>query len=34
LCKAVTEAHGGGSVALADAPGGGALFTMAFDIAG
>ncbi len=34
LCKAVTEAHGGGSVALADAPGGGALFTMAFNVAG
>lgn len=28
LCNAVTEAHGGGSVSLADAPGGGALFTL------
>ena len=34
LCKAVTEAHGGGSVSLADAPGGGALFSMTFNLAG
>ncbi|BCK87963.1 hypothetical protein MIZ01_1760 [Sideroxyarcus emersonii] len=34
LCKAVVEAHGGGSVDLTTAPGDGALFTMAFNIAG
>lgn len=34
LCNAVIKAHGGGSVTLASAPGGGALFTMAFDITG
>ncbi|ADE11439.1 sensor histidine kinase [Sideroxydans lithotrophicus] len=34
LCKTVTEAHGGGKVTLADAPGGGALFTMEFHLAG
>jgi signal transduction histidine kinase len=33
LCNAVTEAHGGGSVSLANAPGGGALFTMEFRLA-
>ncbi len=30
LCNAVTEAHGGGSVSLTNAPGGGALFKMEF----
>lgn len=34
LCNAVTEAHGGGSVHLANAPGGGALFTMEFKLVG
>lgn len=34
LCNAVIEAHGGGSATLANAPGGGALFTMEFQIAG
>lgn len=34
LCNAVTETHGGGSVTLANAPGGGALFTMVFNLAG
>jgi signal transduction histidine kinase len=34
LCNAVTEAHGGGNVSLASAPGGGALFTMEFKLAG
>ena len=34
LCNAVTEAHGGGSVQLGNAPGGGALFTMEFNSAG
>jgi signal transduction histidine kinase len=32
LCNAVTEAHGGGKVNLANAPGGGALFTMEFNL--
>lgn len=34
LCNAITEAHGGGKVSLANAPGGGALFTMEFKLAG
>ena len=34
LCNAVTEAHGGGSVSLANAPGGGALFRMELNLAG
>jgi signal transduction histidine kinase len=34
LCKAVIEAHGGGNVTLANAPGGGALFTLEFHLAG
>ncbi len=34
LCNAVTETHGGGNVSLADAPGGGALFTMGFNLLG
>lgn len=34
LCNAVTEVHGGGKVALANAPGGGALFTMEFHLQG
>lgn len=33
LCNAVTEAHGGGSVSLTNASGGGALFTMEFHLA-
>ncbi|MDO8990554.1 MAG: sensor histidine kinase, partial [Sideroxyarcus sp.] len=34
LCNAVTEAHGGGSVSLVDAPGGGALFMMELRLVG
>lgn len=34
LCNAVTEAHGGGEVSLANAAGGGALFRMGFRLAG
>lgn len=34
LCNAVTEAHGGGKVSLANAAGGGALFTMGFRLVG
>lgn len=34
LCNAVTEAHGGGNVTLANATGGGALFTMEFKLPG
>ncbi len=34
LCKAVTEAHGGGCVSLANAHGGGALFTMELNTVG
>ena len=34
LCNAVTEAHGSGRVSLSNAPGGGALFTMEFKLAG
>jgi signal transduction histidine kinase len=34
LCHAVTEVHGGGNVTLANAPGGGALFTLEFNLAG
>jgi signal transduction histidine kinase len=33
LCNAVTEAHGGGSVSLANAPGGGALFMLELRLA-
>ena len=34
LCNAVTEAHGGGNVSLANVPGGGALFTMSLNLPG
>lgn len=34
LCKAVIETHGEGNATLANAPGGGALFSMAFNMAG
>jgi signal transduction histidine kinase len=34
LCHAVTDAHGGGSVSLTNAPGGGALFRMELRLAG
>lgn len=34
LCNAVTEVHGGGKVILANVPGGGALFTLEFDLSG
>lgn len=34
LCNAVTEAHGGGEVSLANASGGGALFRMGFRLVG
>ncbi len=34
LCNAVTEVHGGGKVTLTNAPGGGALFTLEFQLIG
>lgn len=34
LCNAVTEVHGGGKVTLANAPDGGALFTLEFKLPG